>query len=92
MEFFTKKDELIYKILEFTKSQGGHIGFKEVRYNGSYNGSIFFSDVSIFSDGSLRYHRSDGTYENRNPQYDINSRYLDFLEAVWVLITDNKYL
>ena len=50
-----KYKKMVNKILEFTKPQGGHIGFKEI----SFGENKKILDISVRSDGYINYTRFD---------------------------------
>ena len=84
--------EMIDEILKFTVSQGGHIGFKEIEYDEVY--SRKFTDVSIFSDGTMRLTNNifgEPITRNRNRTY-LNNRGVVFLRNTLKLISENKFL
>ena len=76
------RDEIIGKILDLTKKQGGHIGFKEVDMS-----TYLITDISIYSDGTMKY--SILGVECR--EY-IDDRGRRFLDKILELISENKFL
>ena len=75
--------EIIDKILEFTKQNGGHIGFKEVEI-----GYGKFHDVSIYSDGIMKFTTPSGIFHTS----DVNMKNNYFIYNVLKLISENKFL
>ena len=76
-------------ILEFVKSQGGHIGFKEIVVN---NIGTKFTNFSIFSDGTVEYTNVYGMLRSRNYKYNLSEFSAITFDDILRLIQENKFL
>ena len=76
------------KIIEFAKSNGGHVGFKEIQVGGYST----FTNVSVFSDGVMEYTNNDGFFRDRKFCYTIHMRGHKALDSMLQLIQENKFL
>ena len=85
MSVYKSNQEKIEQILEFTVSQGGHIGFKEVIGYGTK-----YFDVSIFSDGTMKLTLDDIIYGR--DQLKLEDRSVRLLDSILQLISENKFL
>ena len=76
---FLLKSEIHDTIINFVKKQGGHIGFKMVKYR-----DCILEDVSIYSNDNIKYN---------NTHTGLLSKYnYIILDTMLTLIKENKFL
>ena len=82
---------MIDEILRFSKTQGGHIGFKELKYDFDKE-AVWFTDVSILSNGSIGLINMPDGHVYKVGLLRLVDRSEHFLKCVLGLINENKFL